>query len=165
MKMTTRKAAAADLPDVAALYAASISKMREDGIEQWDEIYPDRELLEEDIASGQMVLCGLQDTLASAFTLNRACDAEYETGRWSTGVSYMVVHRLCVSPSLQNRGIGAQTMLLLEDMVRAQGMEAVRLDAFSRNPHALRMYEKLGYTRAGQVYWRKGLFYLYEKAL
>jgi predicted GNAT family acetyltransferase len=39
------------------------------------------------------------------------------------------------------------------------------LDAFSLNPFALRLYEKIGYVRVGEANWRKGLFYLYEKKI
>lgn len=57
------------------------------------------------------------------------------------------------------------TLQLIEEYLRNKGIECVRLDAFSKNPSALRMYEKIGYRRSGEIYWRKGLFYLYEKKL
>lgn len=163
--MIMRKANAIDLSDAVGLFAGAIRKMKEDGMEQWDEIYPDREILEKDIVSGQMYLCEIQKAIASAFTLNSECDAEYSNGKWRLDGSYLVVHRLCVNPSLQNQGIGTKTMTILENMLRADGIKAVRLDAFSSNPHALKMYEKLGYIKVGEANWRKGLFYLYEKAL
>ncbi len=50
-------------------------------------------------------------------------------------------------------------------MLRDRGIESVRLDAFSLNPYALRMYEGLGYKKVGEANWRKGLFYLFEKNL
>ncbi|MOA35168.1 hypothetical protein D3C78_1565980 [compost metagenome] len=56
-------------------------------------------------------------------------------------------------------------MLLIEDLVKQMGLETIRLDAFSQNPYALRMYEKLHYRTVGEVQWRKGLFYLMEKKL
>ena len=56
-------------------------------------------------------------------------------------------------------------MQLIEDILRTRGIETIRLDAFSLNPIALKMYEKLGYQRVGEVTWRKGLFYLFEKKI
>jgi RimJ/RimL family protein N-acetyltransferase len=41
----------------------------------------------------------------------------------------------------------------------------MRLDAFSENPRALRVYDRDGYRRAGQVRLRKGTFICFEKAL
>lgn len=163
--MITRIAKTIDLTDVVGLFTGTVRKLKDAGIEQWDEIYPDKGILEEDIVSGQMYLCEIQKTIASAFTLNCECEAEYGNGKWRFDGSYMVVHRLCVNPSLQNQGIGTKTMIIVEDMLRVHGIKAVRLDAFSLNPYALKTYEKLGYIKVGEVNWRKGLFYLYEKAL
>jgi ribosomal protein S18 acetylase RimI-like enzyme len=56
-------------------------------------------------------------------------------------------------------------MAFIEETLRARGVKAVRLDAFSLNPFALRLYERLGYEKTGEVTFRKGLFYLYEKDL
>lgn len=40
-----------------------------------------------------------------------------------------------------------------------------RLDAFTENPFALKLYDNLGYSRVGYADWRKGRFYLMEKYL
>ena len=50
-------------------------------------------------------------------------------------------------------------------MLNEGGKRAIRLDAFSKNPFALKMYIALGYTVVGEARWRKGLFYLMEKVL
>lgn len=56
-------------------------------------------------------------------------------------------------------------MELIESIIQSKGIETIRLDAFSQNPIALRMYENLGYKKVGEVNFRKGLFYLYEKKI
>jgi len=56
-------------------------------------------------------------------------------------------------------------MLAAEGVLINMGIKSVRLDTFSENPAALRLYEKLGYKNTGRVNFRKGLFYLFEKSL
>lgn len=56
-------------------------------------------------------------------------------------------------------------MRFIESTFLGNGIQAVRLDAFSLNPYALRLYERLGYRKTGEVTFRKGVFYLYEKEL
>ncbi len=113
-----------------------------------------------------MYLGEIDDQIASVFVLNQDCDEEYKNGNWQyTGCSYYVVHRLCVNPVFQGKGVGSGTMLMIEKLLREKGIETIRLDAFSLNPAALRMYEKLGYKKVGEVIWRKGLFYLFEKKI
>ncbi len=165
-KIYLRKAKLEDLNLIAKMVRKAIEVMEEAGIFQWDELYPDEELLHKDILNNEMFLCEIDNQVASIFVLNQECDDEYADGNWQYKDSiYFVIHRLCVNPDFQGRGIGSMTLQLIEEYLRNKGIECVRLDAFSKNPTALRMYEKLGYRRSGEIYWRKGLFYLYEKKL
>lgn len=164
--LTLRKADHNDLDAVADLFTKAIQTMNDKGIHQWDDIYPSKDILEQDIADGTMYLALIEDRIVSVFVLNRKYDSEYDDGAWEyKDASFYVVHRLCVNPELQGKGIGKRTMLLIEDILREKGIETIRLDAFSQNPVAVRMYESLGYKKTGEAHWRKGLFYLYEKKL
>lgn len=52
----------------------------------------------------------------------------------------------------------------LQEDIR-QGTYSLRLDAFSENPFALKLYRSLGYRETGTAVFRKGKFYLFEKNL
>jgi ribosomal protein S18 acetylase RimI-like enzyme len=54
-------------------------------------------------------------------------------------------------------------MLHIENKVKNMGIEAIRLDAFTLNPYAVKMYIKLGFEKVGIANFRKGKFYLMEK--
>lgn len=165
-KMKTRKAAPGDLDAISALFRSAIAVMDENGIPQWDEIYPNEDDFREDIEKGQMLLCEYGGRIASVFVLNRQRDDEYKNGVWrGDDDTCAELHRLCVDPAFQNGGIGAETVRLAEELLRESGIKSVRLDAFSLNPYALRLYEKSGYRKVGEANFRKGLFYLYEKLL
>ena len=77
----------------------------------------------------------------------------------------MVLHRLCINTKYQNKGFGPRTMLYIEKYLKNKGIDSIRLDAFSKNSIALRLYNKLGYKIVGEANWRKGLFYLFKKTL
>ena len=79
--------------------------------------------------------------------------------------NYYVIHRLCVSSHFQKQGIGTRTVQHIEEQAKNIGAETIRLDAFTLNPHALKLYEKLGYREVGIANFRKGKFYLMEKKL
>jgi ribosomal protein S18 acetylase RimI-like enzyme len=72
---------------------------------------------------------------------------------------------LCVRADLQNKGIGTKTMVMIEEYMKNQGVKSIRLDAFSKNQFALKMYNKLEYKKVGDANWRKGLFYIFEKII
>ena len=166
MELEFRRAGTDDLDALVALYGAAAQDMREKGIDQWDEYYPDREILAEDVESGDMTLGLLDGQLACAYVVNREYEPEYELGAWEhTEGDFCVLHRLCVNPQLQGRGLARQAMARMEKNARDQGFDSVRLDVFSQNLHAQRLYERLGYRRTGEVRFRKGIFYLMEKKL
>jgi len=73
--------------------------------------------------------------------------------------------RLCVSADSQNKGIGSKLLAHIEEQVKNMGYSSVRLDVFSENPYALKLYEKNGYEKRGHADWRKGRFFLMEKTL
>jgi ribosomal protein S18 acetylase RimI-like enzyme len=164
--MQTRKAVASDLQAILTIYQNAIEHLNHQGIAQWDNIYPDQAIIQDDLENGFSYVCIVDEQIASVFAVNQSYDPEYESGNWRyPEASFAVIHRLCVSPSFQHQGIGHQTMLAAEAVIQGMGFETVRLDAFSQNPAALKMYGRLGYQEAGTVYFRKGRFILMEKKL
>lgn len=161
-----RQAEESDIEDVFKIFKTAIDKMIEEKIFQWDEIYPDKNILSEDIANKQLYIGYDDNQIVSVYVINDECDEQYRNGDWHyRNASYNVIHRLCVNPGVQNRGIGRKTMNHIEKEVKEKGIECIRLDAFTLNPAAVKLYENLGYSKTGFADWRKGRFYLMEKRL
>jgi ribosomal protein S18 acetylase RimI-like enzyme len=141
--------------------------MRREGIEQWDDVYPDEATLRADVQARTMHLATREGLgLIGAFVLNDYQNPEYAQVPWTiTSQRVAVVHRLMVAPRHQRQGFAHQLMRLAEKHAGDAGYDAVRLDAFSENPRALRLYRELGYRDAGSVMFRKGLFHCFEKRL
>jgi ribosomal protein S18 acetylase RimI-like enzyme len=163
-----------DLDALNAMFRRTIRHMRDNGLDQWDDVYPDRSQLAEDISRGEMYLlrkAGASSApyapgeIVAAVVLNEDQWDGYETMTWSHDGKIAVVHRLCVDPTHQKRGIAKLTFQLGENLLKSRGYDAIRLDTFSQNTRAVAFYERAGYTRVGELNWRKGLFYLYEKPL
>lgn len=166
MNLHFRLAELSDLDEVFQIFESAIENMISQNILQWDEVYPQKNHLYEDILKKELYIGMLEDKIASVYVLNSQCDEQYKNGNWEyPDDSYKVVHRLCVSPRFQNRGIGGKTVRHIEEAVREMGIQSIRLDAFSKNPFSLRMYEKAEYKIVGHADWRKGRFYLMEKKL
>lgn len=164
--MEYRKATPHDLTEVFGVYQSAIIRMRKNGIDQWDDIYPSYDILKKDIEKNNLYVGEKKNTIAVSFVLSGEVETEYDAGAWQyPDLSFSIIHRLCVHPDFWCRGVGQRTVAFIEKNLKAKGMGAVRLDAFSENPAALHLYEKMGYRRVGQVDFRKGIFYLFEKKL
>ncbi len=161
-----KKAYMEDLHQIFDIFTKAILNMKHNGIDQWDEMYPTIEVLKKDIEENQLYIGTIHNDIASVFVLNKEFDEEYKTGQWKyEAASFGVVHRLCVNPIFQKQGVATKTMLYIEEVLREQGVETIRLDTFTQNPLAIGLYTKLGYEKVGYVNWRKGQFHLLEKKL
>ncbi|MDR1247699.1 MAG: GNAT family N-acetyltransferase [Treponema sp.] len=164
--MELQLAKADDLDSIVKLFKRAIENMIKNGIFQWDAVYPNEDILKNDIQKNQMYKIIFDHDIVSAFVLNKECDEEYAGGIWEyNGGNFMVLHRLCVNTEYQNKGFGQRTMACIEEHLKNTGVESIRLDTFSKNQAALKLYNKLGYKKTGEANWRKGLFYLLEKKL
>lgn len=155
-----------DISSICAMIASAIETMEQQGIYQWDEFYPTRADITADIRSKTLYTVTENDALVAIYVINREADPEYLDAKWECdGGTACIIHRLCVAPAVSHRGIGNTVLLHIEEQLRDLGYESVRLDVFSQNPYAIRLYEKNGYKRRGCADWRKGRFWLMEKRL
>ncbi len=164
--MLYRLAEERDIDTICKLIKAAVSSMIKQQIFQWDDIYPKRADFEADIQKQQLYI-GLSDgDVAVIYTINKECDKDYENGRWKyPDCEYRVIHRLCVNPTYQNRGVAKSTLFHIEEELKKMNVRAIRLDVFSKNPFALSLYLGIGYEKVGFADWRKGRFYLMEKLI
>lgn len=166
MKIRYRKALKDDMQAINMLITQAITEMENNKIIQWDELYPTKEDFLEDISKQQLFVGCIDDQVVVVFTINQDYDAEYVNGEWKCPEkSFSVLHRLCVHPQFQNRGIARQTMDYIESQILLEGKQAIRLDVYSKNPYAVKLYLDCGYQKVGIAEWRKGIFYLMEKYL
>ena len=164
--MKYSKATIDQLDEIFSVYSNAIITMENNEIHQWDELYPTKADLEQDIKNNQMYIGTENQKIAVCFVLSEECDEEYKNGRWiCPGTRFNVIHRLCVNPEFQNRGIAAETLKYIENLCKSQGYESIRLDCFTLNPYSQKLYNKAGYSVTGYADWRKGRFELREKKL
>ncbi|MBQ0051680.1 MAG: GNAT family N-acetyltransferase [Treponema sp.] len=161
-----RKATACDIDEIQAFVDKAKTVMDRQGIPQWDEIYPTGDDFAFDAEKNELYVGMVEGKAAVCFTLNKNQDEEYLKAEWeNSGDDFIVIHRLCVNPEFQGKGIGIKTCRFIEGLVWCMGNSSIKLDAFTQNPISLAMYEKLDYRTRGYADWRKGRFKLMEKVL
>ena len=159
-----KRAVLNDAKNVFDVFSKATSKLCNFGIQQWDSIYPNIDVIREDIKKGQMYILCLNGKIAACGVINDE-EEGYENGDWQFGTNYRVIHRFCVSPSFQSMGIGKRMLSLLHDEILKQGFSSVRIDVFPKNKVAVNIYRNFGYIEVGEVEYRKGIFKLMEKKL
>lgn len=166
MYINFRSAKESDAKAVLDIFNRAAQKMTEQGIDQWDELYPDISDVTNDVSEGCMFVGEHDGQIVSVYTLNRKWDLEYKNGLWKyPSDSCAVIHRLCVDPRFQHSGIGKLTIQHIEKTATYEGLKSLRLDVFSKNPYAIGLYQKLNFNIVGFADFIKGKFYLMEKKI
>jgi len=76
--------------------------------------------------------------IAVIYAINKEYDEQYNNGKWKyLDSEYRIIHRLCVNPLFQNKGVAKQTLSFVEKELKGEGVETIRLDVFSENPFAV----------------------------
>lgn len=162
--MLFRKALLSDLKECFGVIEAARGYMLQQGIDQWDELYPEISDVEEDIRLNQLRVGVVDNRIVVIYALNEMGEG-YEIGDWEYDLPYYVVHRLCVHPDYQGKHVARSTLKQIVKEALLAGKEALRLDVFSLNPAALCLYEHFGFKKTGEISYRKGIFYLMEMKL
>jgi ribosomal protein S18 acetylase RimI-like enzyme len=164
--MTIAKASPSDIPEIMSLIHAAVKKMMAGGLYQWNEHYPNIDIITEDIDAGTLFKISQKGRIAAVVVLNKQYSTQYKDLDWrDEGGKFLIVHRLCVHPDYQSKGYSKKLMFFAEDYAKKNRYSSIRLDTYTSNHIALALYESLNYRRAGTVTFESGLFQVFEKVL
>lgn len=119
--MIYRLAKETDIDKICSLVEKAVKKMESQQIFQWDSLYPTQADFLNDIQKQQLFIGMSDNDISVIYALsqiprgNKDSDKEYKNGAWKYPDSeYRIIHRLCVNPEYQNRGIAKITLLHIE---------------------------------------------------
>ena len=162
--LTFRKAVPGDTDALLALYEQGRAAIARFGIDQWQNGYPARADVEQDIEDDVLWVSedpGMPGKIASVMALIFTGEPTYDViteGAWLTGDSheYAAIHRITVSPDFRNRGVAGQTMAFGMETARKAGFSSLRIDTHRGNLAMRGMLEKNGFTHCGTIFLKSG---------
>jgi len=165
--MTIRIGNIEDIIEIMNVIKNAVKDMEVGGIHQWDDVYPSDDVILNDINENNIyVSINEAGMIQGIIVLNEHQDTAYEAIEWRYNSGrQLIIHRLCIHPNYQGKGIARMLIKFSENFGSEQKYESIRLDAFIQNIRACRLYEQSGYDKRGIVTFRKGDFYCYEKGL
>lgn len=116
-------------------------------------VYPGRQSISKAIQNGTQYICTIEGRAVGAFILNQDAQGNYTAGEWAKELQdgeYMVIHTLAVSPDCARQGIGRAMIEYAVKQAKDRGYKAIRLDVVPDNLPARKLYEKAGFTFAGE---------------
>ncbi len=160
--MVIRKTACEDLGEVMPIFEEARGTIAALGIDQWQNGYPSRAVIEADIAKEQSY-CVLNDgnicaTMAILTDGEPTYDKIYE-GEWLTGNGrgfYIAIHRVAVSVVCRGSGISGRIIDFAAEMAKKMEKDSLRIDTHRGNVVMRKMLEKNGFSYCGVIYLENG---------
>ncbi len=162
-----RKATVFEIPQIWIILQQAILRRKQDGSQQWQDGYPNPEVVEHDIEKGVGYVLTVDDTIAgyAAILINDEPAYTDLKGKWLTNNDFVVLHRLAISEHYLGKGLAQKMLLLTEDIALQNTVFSIKADTNFDNLAMLRIFEKLGYVYCGEVTFRSGIRKAFEKKL
>ena len=152
-----RRAEARDMDEISRVIAEARAFMRTLGIDQWQDGYPEPEVLQNDIEIGQLYVISEGERVRAVAALSLLPEKVYDgiEGDWLSGgdAQYLTVHRMAADDASRGRGFAARMLNEAERIARENGCAAVRVDTHRGNVAMRSFLEKHGYVYCGIVYY------------
>ena len=164
--MIITNASKQDLEQLFSVVKSCAINLIEQGIFQWSENYPTKEILSSDIAFQQIWKIENETGIVGSIVLTEIEDPEYEHVKWLTkNQKNLYIHRLAIHPNFQGRGYAQKLMDFAEKFAIENNYNSIRLDTFSKNKRNQKFYEKRNYIKLESIYFPNQSefpFYCYE---
>ena len=154
--MVIRKGTAADIPAVAGIYDALLTR-EEQGLltTGWTRgVYPTEETARAALEAGTLYVMEDGGRVVAAAKIDQNQMEQYAQCRWRSDAApeqVLVLHTLVVDPEAKGRGYGSAFVAFYEKLARETGRLCLRMDTNARNTPARALYAKLGYAEVGVV--------------
>jgi GNAT superfamily N-acetyltransferase len=160
----------AELSEIAAIWEIlqqAIQRRKEDGSQQWQDGYPNPVVVQKDIEKGDgfVLLDGETIIGYSAVLINDEPAYEKIEGNWLTTEDFVVIHRVAISEKYLGKGFAKMIIKYVEDFALSNNIFSVKADTNFDNIAMMKIFENLGYTYCGEVYFRGSPRKAYEKVL
>ncbi|WP_291099233.1 MULTISPECIES: GNAT family N-acetyltransferase [unclassified Flavobacterium] len=162
-----RKAEISEVSQIWVLLQQAILRRKEDGSNQWQDGYPNPEVVQKDIEKGMGYVLTEGKIIIGYCAVLVNDEPEYAKieGKWLTDGDFVVFHRIAISEKYLGKGLAKIIVSYIEDFALNNNIFSIRADTNYDNIAMLKIFEKSGYTFCGEVYFRGSPRKAYEKVL
>lgn len=150
--------------EILQLYHAAAEAGQKTGRSEWDEFYPTMQNILADLEQSSLYVLRENGRIVAAISLVSPEDLDGRGISWTKARSREAC-RFCLMPEMQGKGLAADIFLSALDLLRAQGVEAVRYLCAKGNPAAYRLYTRLGHRQLEDTTFEEVEFFSFEVML
>jgi GNAT superfamily N-acetyltransferase len=167
MNYNFRKATFSDINPIWDILKQAIIRRKNDGSDQWQDGYPNPEVVKKDIEKDAGYVLTEGETIVGYIAVLINDEPAYENieGEWLTNDDFVLFHRVAIAENYLGKGLAKMMINHIEDFAVENNIKSIKADTNFDNFAMLKIFEKLGYKYCGQVYLRGNPRKAFEKVL
>lgn len=156
-----------DAQKAAAFIEQGRACLKAQGIDQWQDGYPNLDSVKEDIAMGRGYFIMKDSEPAGYLCLDFGGEPAYEAleGKWLKKGAYGVIHRMAIGDAYRGMGLSDTAFGLAVALCREKGVFSLRADTHADNLKMQHILSKQGFAYCGIVWYGTGRRLAYEKTI
>ena len=165
--MTLDKATLNDLNAIWEIIQQAIEQRRQDGSQQWQNGYPNKQTITGDITNGYGYVMTDNKVIIAYAAVIFGIDPAYKEikGQWLTLGDYAAVHRVATSNAVKGQGVATKLFKLIETLAVAQNVFSIKVDTNFDNIPMLKILDRLNYSYCGEIFFNDAARKAFEKVL
>ena len=167
MHLQFRKATLQEISQIWEILQKAIQRRKEDGSNQWQDGYPNPEVIKVDIEKEVGFVLKEGENLVGycAVLINNEPAYAGIEGKWLSNEDFVVVHRIAIAQDYLGKGLAKEMMKFIEEFAIKNNIYSVKADTNFDNLAMMKSFEKVGYVYCGEVFFRGSARRAYEKVL
>ncbi len=166
-KYNFRKAEISEISEIWNILRQAIKQKKEAGSNQWQDGYPNEKVIQKDIEKGVGFVLSMKNTITGYCAILINDEPEYAKikGKWLTNNDFVVFHRIAVSEKYRKKGLGKKIVAQIENFALRNKIYSIKADTNFDNLPMIKIFEDMGYTLCGRVYFNGSERIAYEKII
>jgi RimJ/RimL family protein N-acetyltransferase len=169
VSMQYRKSIEADMPSIMHIIHQAQTQLKEAGVNQWQNQYPNEAAILNDIHNQESYVVLDHERVIGTFALSFRIESTYNQiyeGNWLSIQDYAVIHRIALDNEYKGLGVSTEVIDTIEEWCVNKKVFSIKIDTHEDNKSMRRMLEKNGFVYCGIIFLLDGNSRVaYEKLL
>ncbi|NRD80062.1 GNAT family N-acetyltransferase [Bacillus sp. BRMEA1] len=153
--MEFRLALESDVASIMSIIKQAQSYFKEQRINQWQNGYPNPEVIMNDIRKKYSYVLVKEDKVVGTVAVSFDGEKTYDfifNGDWLSHQAYAVIHRMAVDAQLKGLGLSSIIMKKIEEMCLNKGVHSIKIDTHQENKSMQKLLQKNGFQYCGIIH-------------
>ena len=157
--MEFRRSTEIDINSIMGIINQAQTYFKEQGINQWQNNYPNIKTIKDDINSNNSYVLLKDDcvvaTVAVSFDGEKTYDKIYE-GEWVSNNEFAVIHRIAVDNLYKGLGVSSEIIKNVERLCLSRNIHSIKVDTHEENVPMQELLKKNKFNYCGIIYLECG---------